>query len=141
MNDRDTLWDIALYSGDGAVFYENSGDKIFKGKRQLDYKDGGFQVRNRQVSSGNSEGIALEKEKRKHIGDDRRKIREELQKPLLMLHVLEAQNLEPKDKADFAAFGISFPGNVLSQDETIKLKINTVFYESLLKELEEEDDE
>ncbi len=50
-----------------------------------------------------------------------------------MLHILETES-----DGDFAAFGISFPGNVLSQDETISLKINTVYYENLLKELEDE---
>ena len=56
--------------------------------------------------------------------------------PLLMLHILEV-----KEKEDYAAFGVSFPGNALSKSETVSLKINTVYYENLLKDFEDETDD
>ena len=37
---------------------------------------------------------------------------------------------------ELASFGISFPGNVLSKEETISVKINSVYARNLLEELE-----
>jgi hypothetical protein len=79
-------------------------------------------VGNRQVSTGTAEAIALPKELRSDLGNDRKRIREKLKNPLLMLHILEA---EPY--GTFAAFGVSFPGSSAGLGETVKLKINTVY--------------
>jgi len=80
----------------------------------------------------------LEGWKRKELASKREEIRKELKNPLLMLHILET-NLDER----LAAFGLSFPGDVLSKEETINLKINTVMYKNLLEnfELEEESDD
>jgi hypothetical protein len=147
LEDRDTDWDVALYSGRGSNFtVGNSSITIRKEQRQLDVnKNGKFEVRNRQVSSGNAESIVLEEEEdRKASSNDRGKARSIMKRPLLMLHIME-QTKEGEELQTIAAFGISFPGSVASQDETIKLKINTVYYQNLLEELgynldEESDD-
>ena len=110
-------------------FFVGAGKKK---ERTLDTKSRYFEVRNRQVSSGSAEAVSLDETNRRALGDDRKSIRAILPNPLLMLHILET------NEGDFAAFGISFPGNVLSRDETVSLKINTVYYENLLKELEDE---
>lgn len=133
--DRDVNWDIALYSGGGEVYRENDGIIVCKERRQLDPRTGYFEVRNRQVSTGTAEAIALSEDQRKGLGSRRKEIRKAMVNPLLMLHILETES------GDFAAFGVSFPGNVLSYDETVSLKINTVYYENLLKELEDESDD
>jgi hypothetical protein len=73
------------------------------------------------------------------LASDRKKIRSVLKNPLLMLYIL--QNDKTDDTSAFAAFGISFPGDVLSKDETVNLKINTVYYNNLLKDLEDETDD
>ncbi len=130
-NDRDTKWDIALYSGSGSKF-EWDGIAVLKERRKLEEKDGYFEVQNRQVSSGSAEAIALEENDKTKLGDKRKEIRRILPNPLLMLHILEAK------EGDFAAFGISFPGDALSSGKTVSLKINTVYYNDLLKQLEEE---
>lgn len=135
IDERNTTWDIALYSGDGEE-YQKGSINIKKEVRTLNLKDGYLKVKNGQVSSGNSESIALDKEIRKNLGSNRKKIRAISKNPLLMLHILET-----KDFGDFAAFGISFPGNVLSQNETVNLKINTVYYNNLLKDFEDETDD
>lgn len=136
VSERDTLWDVALYSGRGRLF-ERGQIKLKTEERKLDFKNTHYQLRNRQVSSGNSESLALNQADRELAGGDRRLAREKLLRPLLMLHVLDTG-----DESVDAAFGISFPGNVLSTQETVKLKINTVYYQDLLKDLEsdEEDD-
>ncbi|MBX3266535.1 MAG: Z1 domain-containing protein [Acidobacteria bacterium] len=133
--EREILWDVALYSGKGRRF-DRGTVNLNTEERKLDSKGSHYQVRNRQVSSGNAESIALDGDLRDKVGNDRRLARENLSKPLLMLHLLDTG-------ADFldAAFGISFPGNVLSTEETIKLKINTVYYQDLLNEMEPDDDE
>jgi len=127
---RDINWDVALYSGRGLsediynIPFNKEGRKAIL---KTDY----IEIQNRQVSTGNSESIALDKDIRKELGSNRKKIRQELKNPLLMLHILET-NVDKK----LAAFGISFPGNVLSKNETINLKINTVYYKNLLEDLE-----
>ncbi len=64
-----------------------------------------------------------------------------MSRPLLMLHIIEP-NPEISGIADnaLAAFGASFPGDVLSDAETITLKINTVYYNNLLKEVESDNE-
>ena len=134
---RDTKWDVALYSGRGKE--DSMGDIFFKREeRKATEKNDYIEIQNRQVSTGNSESIALNTDKRKELGSNRKKIRQKLKNPLLMLHILET----PVDER-LAAFGVSFPGDVLSKAETINLKINTVYYKNLLEELklEEESDD
>jgi hypothetical protein len=130
---RDTCWDVALYSGEGKEY--NIGPlKIFKEIRKAKIENGHYEITHRQVSSGNAESIALPAEARKRLGSKRNEIRNELKNPLLMLHILETQ----EDSA-LAAFGVSFPGNVLSNDETINLTINTVYYQNLLEDEDSDD--
>ena len=126
---RELKWDVALYSGRGEA--DEIGGIPFKREvRKAILKSDYIEIQNRQVSTGNSESIALDVEMRKELGSDRRKIRQKLKNPLLMLHILDT----PEDDR-LAAFGISFPGSILSKGETVKLKINTVYYKNLLEEL------
>lgn len=131
---KNTNWDVALYSGKGQA-YRINGITIKKEERKLQLRNGFFEIQNRQVSSGNAEAITLPDELRKKIGSNRKEARNNLENPLLMLHILET-----KMDNNLAAFGISFPGNVLSTDETINLTINTVYYQNLLAEEEGSDD-
>lgn len=135
VNDRDTLWDVALYSGDGSEKrFEKANVVIKKEERQLDPKEPGyFEVRNRQVSSGKAEEISLNETQKAEAGGKRNAIRAKLEKPLLMLHILEVQN-----QGDFAAFGISFPGDGIRKNKTVRIRINSVYYKDLLKQLEDE---
>jgi len=127
---RDTNWDVALYSGDGnndsihGVSFNREGRKVM-------LKNDYIEIQNRQVSSGTSESIALEPKIRKELGSNRKEIRKKIKNPLLMLHILETSEDER-----LAAFGVSFPGDVLSKSETINLKINTVYYKNLLEDME-----
>jgi hypothetical protein len=91
---------------------------------------------NRQVSSGTAEAIALDDEVAKEIGSKRKDIRAVMKKPLLMLHILETD----ADNS-LAAFGVSFPGGINSGNQTIRLKINTVYLNSLMDEVDESYDD
>jgi len=135
VNDRNSDWDVALYSGRGV---EDEIERVtFKREeRKIKLKNDYIEIQNRQVSTGNAESITLDKDTRKELASNRKKIRQRLKNPLLMLHILEVEG-NPR----LAAFGISFPGDVLSQEETINLKINTVYYQNMLEELENESDD
>jgi len=146
-DERDTDWDVALHNGLGSPF-TYKGLTIGKERRLFTLKDGYIELQNRQVSSGSAESIALESaEDRKKLSNSRGETREHLPRPLLMLHILEqsfgketpeAERREPIQ--EIAAFGVSFPGSVASKNDTITLKINTVFYQNLLKQLAEEEE-
>jgi hypothetical protein len=137
--ERDTDWDIALYSGVGDEYHITPNITINKERRKIVRNgDDNFQLKNRQVSSGDAESISLDDTERKMVGQDRKEARKIMKRPLLMLHILQ-----PDDKTmpiELAAFGTTFPGSVLSKSETITLKINTVYYNNLLKDLEEENE-
>ncbi len=155
VEERDTDWDIALYNGSGNEFI-HKGIKINKELRQFQFKEKGrlaskyYEVLNRQVSSGNAESITIEDPVlKKRIGNNRRAARQALARPLLMLHILEQRfPLETNNESELsaptsiipvkeiAAFGVSFPGSVLSVNTTVTLKINTVYYQNLLDEQE-----
>ena len=143
LNERNCEWDIALYSGDGQP-YKVGSLMIDKQERLLDVKVGYYEVRNRQVSTGSAESVAIEDDNtRKQLKDNRKSIRREMEKttgrPLLMLHILEP-TIEGENLSEIAAFGVSFPGSVLSKKDTVKLKINTVYYQNLIEELEKENE-
>ena len=103
-------------------------------------------MQNRQVSSGNAESIAIEDDSlRKVLGNKRRDTRQNLKRPLLMLHIVEPEFINPNDSSsqsvkEIGAFGVSFPGNVLSREETVRLKINTVYYQNLIEQIDNETD-
>ncbi|WP_394862977.1 hypothetical protein, partial [Paraclostridium bifermentans] len=137
INDININWDIALYSGEGKEKDLPNGITIKKQIRKIDIKDNGnyYEIRKRQVSSGNSESLPLSDEECKGIKRDSRKaVRERLKRPLLMLHILDTTIEGYGDNMELAAFGVSFPGRITSKGKTIKVKVNTVYIENLLKE-------
>ncbi|WP_231888002.1 Z1 domain-containing protein [Paenibacillus glucanolyticus] len=132
--DVDTKWDVALYGGESKDSYETADISIKKEKRQISNKGMYSEILNRQVSSGSAEAIALSNEDREQFGSNRKSIREKMERPLLMLHILDTDQ-----DNELAAFGISFPGGVRSENKTVKLKINTVYIQELLNEEEFDD--
>jgi len=128
--ERKTTWDVAIYSGRGDEYNITENISIQKEKRQLKRKNGYFEISNRLISTGTSESIALPSLIRKELGSNRKAAREAIRFPLLMLHIFETA----EDKT-LAAFGVSFPGGVKSNDKTVSLKINTVYYQNLLEDL------
>lgn len=125
-------WDVALYSGTLAP-YSIGGCTIKKQKRQVVLKENGcLEVKNRQVSSGNSESVTLPENERKLYKSDRKKARSAMPRPLLMLHILQTE-----EYSELAAFGVSFPDpkeEKVGNAKTIKVKINTVGVQNLFDE-------
>ena len=142
IEERDTKWDIALYSGNGKGEFTCNGLHIARQTRQIEFKGGAYEVLNRQVSSGTSEAIAIEDpEVRKRVSNDRKAARGEREKPLLMLHILEVENKESGFKLEeISAFGISFNGNAVSEGKPVRLMINTVYFDQLEEGLKQEEE-
>ena len=136
IDEINTNWDIALYSGKSKeTFYATDEVKIFKQIRTVEERDNGnyYEVGHRQVSSGNAESISLSSNECCGIErTNRKEIRNKLKRPLLMLHVLDAEIIDRDETIELAAFGISFPGGITSSGKTVVLKINTVYIEKLL---------
>lgn len=137
VNDIDTKWDVALYSGESKSKYTIGNISIQKEKRQIKNCNNYYEIKNRQISSGNSEGIGLHENERKLLGNKRKDIRFKMKKPLLMLHVLQTELDEKID--ELAAFGVSFPGCIKSQNDNVVLKVNSVYVEYINRLLEEEE--
>ena len=136
VQERNVNWDVVLYSGQGEPYTINSQVTIKKEKRKIITKaDGNFELQNRQVSSGNAEAVSLNEAERKRVGTNRVDARQVMERPLLMLHIIEP-NPEIAGHNALAAFGASFPGDASTDNETITLKINTVYYNNLLLEVE-----
>lgn len=130
--DVETNWDIAVYSGGGSE--ENIHNIKFKREqRKTKLNNDCIEVQNRQVSTGTSETITFDKETRKELGSNRKQAREKLDKPLLRLHIIET-----KEHNRLAAFGVSFPTKIISNTQNISLKINTVYQQNILLELDDE---
>lgn len=153
VNKIDTNWDIVIYSGSSDKIFEVGDVKINKQLRKVDLYQDYYEVRNRQVSSGNAEGVSLTEKQKKILKElskqgknkeksSRRKVsRALLEKPLLMLHILDANIWEEVNKTKvkcgnesitLAAFGISFPGGIVSGNKNIRLKVNSVYIDQVL---------
>lgn len=138
----DLDWDVALYSGEGDDFPIDSAFKITKELRQIFPKHNHYEVNNRRVATGGAEAVSLAEDVRKMIGSKPKPkdIRAKMQRPLLMLHVLQNKNATPQDNGNaFAAFGVSFPGGINSGFQTIRMKINTVYIDNMKEAFEDGD--
>lgn len=137
--DIDTKWDVALYSGNGDE--ENIGTIQFnKEQRRVRLNNDCIEIQNRQVSTGTSESITLDKNTRRKLGSKRKKAREKIEKPLLRLHILETTDKNHNSiDVRLAAFGVSFPSRIISNTKNIRLTINTVYQQQLLQFIEDEE--
>ncbi|MEG2587849.1 MAG: Z1 domain-containing protein [Cetobacterium sp.] len=139
-------FDIALYKGDGEE--EEVGNLIVRKQKRNIYEqaenkryklhDGG------RVSSGEAEFVVFNRETINEIKDLSKKedskrsdeIRSRLERPLLMLHIIE-------DSKDFSkslpAYGISFPKSDKIETKTYKVTLNTVSINQILRDQEEEE--
>ena len=141
--ERETLWDIALYSGNGKEFELNSY-KINLQERKFDIYDNYFEVRSRQVSSGNAESLPLVMSDSGKANYKRKEARSLRKRPLLMLHLIEP-NFMNSDKSivyseftPLAAFGISYHGEPSDGTGTMSIKVNKVWLRNYYKGLNDD---
>lgn len=134
----DTKWDVVLYTG---TSLECKIDIIsIKTEMRTSYteKNDYYEIGQRKISSGLPEIVLLsdtdiEKLKSKSFTKPREQtqyIREKLEKPILMLHILNTEFVK-----FLPAFGVCFPNNGLDNTQTVEYTMNTV----LIRELEEMD--
>lgn len=148
LKERSSNWDIALYSGKGLPFNITPSVTINKEIRSMIVKtNGNYEANSRQISSGNAEAVGLSIEDRKLVKSDRKMARELMTRPLLRLHIIQPDFKDRKDMPDtdtLAAIGMSFPttskGGNKSEDDKVMLKINSVYYKNVLRELELEEE-
>lgn len=130
----ETKWDVALYSGSVKKEFEiNSEVLVYPQERGLTPNGDYYMVDHRQVSSGAAEGIVFHP---LDLGSKRKEIRARMEKPLLMLHILQSKE---DSNVQICAFGVSFPGGINSGSKTVVLKVNTVYIEELLRQEEYDD--
>ncbi len=125
----DTGWDVVLYSGSGKKFVFSNDISIQKEERRKGVKEKGGKYEIRQVSSGAAESIVFSKDERVMLGSNRKNIRAEMKRPLLILHILDTEY-----DSELAAFSISFPGGIKSKGKTVRVKVNSVFMKNILSE-------
>jgi hypothetical protein len=146
VNTINTNWDVALYSGTSSNENYNFTETPIKAAIRREFDDFGnyIQVGQRKISSGNPEEIVLSDEIKAEIknkefekkGDKTDYTRSKMKNPLLMLHVLDLVGFDDK----LAAFGVCFPNNGLSSNQTVAYKVNTVFESGLDDILADEED-
>lgn len=154
VSETNTGWDIALYSGQGEVEPDlPMGIVINREERKiepLNTSNGYFEVLGRKVSSGDAENVVLSEAEKEEIKGDgktvkRNDVRRKMSRPLLMLHFLKITDENFDKKFSYPAIGFSFPTflNGVRESmwkEPIRLKINSVYAQQLLEDLEDEDD-
>ena len=140
-----TNWDVVLYSGSGDEWGEgkiciNKGYRTFK----LTKDEVAVEIEGKRRISGGpaTEAVSLiNHPEYNEIKGDRKKIRERLKRPLLMLHIL--QPLNPEECGEFseiAAFGASFPSkNINSMPPEIERVANTVLQKLMMFDTDEEE--
>jgi len=165
---ENTLWDVAIYSGNSNKSLNIEGVDGSYQERKVTEKEKFYEVEHRQVSSGNAESIAISleeftkikelkrinKQQREttknengnnelEIYNVRKAIRNKMKKPLLMLHIIDAEitnnENDTSPRIELAAFGISFPGGIVTTSRNVKLQVNTVFLQNLQTMLEDEE--
>lgn len=144
--------------------------------RKVDQIDKRYEFRNRQVSSGQAEELSLSTDqieelkqkdlKRKNqkrrlkerkitveeidpsleMFSRRKEARRLLERPLLMLHFIEATIFDKRDrkkevgKENLVALSVSFPGGIESGNKNILLQVNKVYLDKLVDEMQQEED-
>jgi hypothetical protein len=141
---RDCKWDIALISGAGKsstineisfnyvqrTFVHNSKTNIYH------YPKNQLSIPSDESLPLISKGIQINE-----FGTDRKKMRKLRTKPLLLLYFIEGTLKDSKNNFDLLGFAISFDGDIGTNNQTTKLKINTVYYQNLLENLNSESDD
>lgn len=139
-------FDVALYKGDGEK--EEVGNLVITKQKRNIYE----QIENKRyklhdggrVSSGEAEFVVFNREVINEIKDSSKKedtkrsdeIRSRLEKPLLMLHIIE----DSKDSSlSLPAYGISFPKSDKIETKIYKVTLNTVAINQILRDQEEEE--
>ena len=139
-----TNWDIMLATGNSRGEFDSfEGISFSKEFRKMIDKGGYIEANQRHISTGSLESVLFSSEECRY--KTRKDLRAMMEKPLLLLHVMDIKVFDSRDRKTFLeefenvpAFGISFPGDVNSDSKIIKAKINRVYVEQLINDIREE---
>ncbi len=134
----DTKWDIMLATGKKVNEKHTIGNcKFSKEFRTMTDKGNYIEANQRHISTGSLERVLFSKEE--IIGKSRKDLRAIMKKPLLLLHIIDIKTDNDEEYKSVPAFGISFPGDVISATKIIRHKINKVYVDQLIEEMKEEE--
>ncbi|MCC2385648.1 Z1 domain-containing protein [Bacillus cereus] len=121
-------WDVVLFNGNGNTKFKDGSIVIQRQFRSVTKKQSYFEVANRQLSRANPERIIMPTNLKSLNSYE---MRQELVKPLLMLHALELQDKNNNQIYSAVGFGISFPALEIKKFDSVKVKINNVYRKQL----------
>lgn len=143
-------WDIALISGDGEIIRNGTFCKDLSTKRVernmiFRSSENIYHYPKNQLSIPRDESIpliALDVDQ-STFGTNRKTMRKLRTRPLLLIYFIQSNILDPIITLDnILGFSISVDGDIDSDSQTIKMVVNTVYYQNLLENLNElQDDE
>jgi hypothetical protein len=142
---RDCGWDIALISGDGEalkdeIFSENLGVKRVERNMVFRPSENIYHYPKNQLSIPRDESIPLLASNidQSKFGINRKMMRKLRIRPLLLVYVIQSKILDKNITMDnIIGFSVSVDGDIDSNSQTIKMVVNTVYYQNLLENLTE----
>jgi hypothetical protein len=136
-------WDVALISGDGKLiengtFCENLSVK--RVERNMIYKSSEniYHYPKNQLSIPRDESIPLlaSKVDQSKFGVNRKLMRKLRTRPMLIVYFIQSKIAENNIILDnILGFSVSVDGDIDSNSQTIKMVVNTVYYQNLLENL------
>ena len=177
VEDIDTSWDFYIATGSSKTDIVVDGNVLGKhAKRKVDLYEKRYEFRNRQVSSGSAEEVALSNEQIKKLTEisKEKKIQEQrvengeqeevdkiiaefsrrkearamLERPLIILHLIESDIIKKGDTTAtvqetvvLPAISVSFPSTIESGNKNIKLRVNSVYLDKVLNDEQQGDDD
>jgi hypothetical protein len=147
---RNTAWDVALISGDSKRKFDSSilieSINISRVIRNMIFKNENnyYHYPKNQLSIPRDESIPLiaNNVNLSDYGTDRKIMRKIRSKPLLILYIIESEIKELNTTLDnIMGFSVSVDGDIDSNTHMVKMLVNTVYYQNLLDNLDDNFDD
>lgn len=146
---RDCGWDIALISGAGEIikngtFSENLSIKRVERNMVFRPIENIYHYPKNQLSIPWDESIPLLASNidQSTFGTNRKLMRKLRSRPLLLVYIIQSKILDKNITLDnILGFSVSVDGDIDSNSQTIKMVVNTVYYQNLLENLKEDYDD
>jgi hypothetical protein len=143
---RDCTWDIALISGDGEIIPNGTFNKylpVNRVERNMIYKDieNIFHYPKNQLSIPRDESIPLLASNLDHttFGNNRKLMRKLRERPLLLIYFIQSKISNINTTIDnILGFSVSVDGDIDSNSQIVRMVVNTVYYQNLLENINEE---
>lgn len=142
---RSCGWDVALISGDGEIiengtFCESLPTKRVERNMVFRNVENIYHYPKNQLSIPRDESIPLlaSKVDQSTFGTNRKLMRKLRTRPLLLIYFIQSNILDTTITLDnILGFSISVDGDIDSNSQTVKMVVNTVYYQNLLENLNE----